>query len=88
MPNVQTIDIDIDIEKLDRKANHTTTAAILATILGVWGVVWTSGAPGTQWLGDALTGLAFVVGVRLTIRAAVLKSRVAIATALNDTVNR
>jgi hypothetical protein len=86
MPNVQII--DTDIKKLDRKADRATSAAVLMTMLGVWGIVWVSSTPGTQWVWSILTGLAFLVGIRLTIRAAVLKAGVAVATALNDVVNR
>jgi hypothetical protein len=86
MPKTQTLPAEIQLA--DRKAHFATLAALLFTLLGLWGIVYASQTPGNQLLVAGLSGVFMMSGINMTIRAAVLKSSVAFATMLHEMGDR
>lgn len=78
----------LEIKELERKANTRISGAIIFVLLGTWGVAYTSQTPGDQWVVSALTGIAMMIAIRLTVSAAVMKSGVVLAAVLNKMEQR
>jgi hypothetical protein len=86
MPKTQILPAEIQLA--ERKAHFATLAALVFTLSGVWGIAYVSQTPGNQLLVAGLSGVFMMSGVNMTIRAAVLKSGVALATMLHEMRDR